>query len=160
MVICGQEFSFSALNANDLERMDTAQKHLNAASDRESKHPHSGPADVLRGQCRLMMDYFDELLGKGASERLGLDGNDFGACARVVEAIKAGITAEQAEMKQVAAAPTNREQRRAEKKYKRPVSRSEGFNPQVVTAAKISERADKAARRQQLLAELAALEND
>jgi len=82
MIICGQEFEFSALNANDLDRMDAAQQHMQAASDRESKRAHTGTADILRGQCRLMMGYFDELLGEGASERLGLDGNNFGACIK------------------------------------------------------------------------------
>ena len=28
MIICGQEFEFSALNANDLDRMDAAQQHI------------------------------------------------------------------------------------------------------------------------------------
>ena len=91
MIICGQEFEFSALNANDLDRMDAAQQHMQAASDRESKRAHTGTADILRGQCRLMMGYFDELLGEGASERLGLDGNNFGACVRVTNAIKEEI---------------------------------------------------------------------
>lgn len=131
MIICGQEFNFSALNANDLDRMDAAQRHMQAASDRESKRAHSGAADILRGQCRLMMDYFDELLGEGSSERLGLDGNDFGACVRVTNTIKEAITAEQATVKQAAAVPMNREQRRAAAKQK-PASRSEGLHPQVV----------------------------
>ena len=116
MIICGQEFEFSALNANDLDRMDAAQQHMQAASDRESKRSHTGTADILRGQCRLMMGYFDELLGEGASERLGLDGNNFGACVRVTNAIKEAIAAEQATVKQAAAMPMNREQRRAQAK--------------------------------------------
>lgn len=136
MLICGQEFEFSALNANDLDRMDAAQQHMQAASDRESKRSHTGTADILRGQCRLMMGYFDELLGEGASERLGLDGNNFGACVRVTNAIKEAIAAEQATVKQAAAMPMNREQRRAAAKQQRkqkPVSRSEGFHPQVAS---------------------------
>lgn len=116
MIICGQEFEFSALNANDLDRMDAAQRHMQAASDRESKRSHTGTADILRGQCRLMMGYFDELLGEGASERLGLDGDDFGACVRVTNAIKEAIAAEQVTVKQAAAVPMNREQRRAQAK--------------------------------------------
>lgn len=116
MVICGQEFEFSALNANDVERVETAQRHMEAASDREQQRPHNGIADILRGQCRLVMGYLDEVLGKGASERLGLDGNDFGACKRVMSDFKDAITAEQAEVKQAAAAPMNREQRRAQAK--------------------------------------------
>lgn len=136
MIICGQEFEFSALNATDLDRMDAAQRHMQAASDRESKRAHTGTADILRGQCRLMMGYFDELLGEGASERLGLDGNNFGTCVRVTNAIKEAIAAEQATVKQAAAVPMNREQRRAAAKQQRqqkPVSRSEGFHPQVAS---------------------------
>lgn len=170
MVICGQEFDFSALNANDVDRMNAAQQHMQAASDRESKRAHTGPADILRGQCRLMMGYFDELLGEGASERLGLDGNNFGACVRVTNAIKEAIAAEQATVKQAAAMPMNREQRRAQKngkhKNKPPMSypaqsasRSEVFAPQLTPAAQMVERVDKAARHKQLLAELSALEN-
>lgn len=136
MIICGQEFEFSALNANDLDRMDAAQQHMQTASDRESKRAHTGTADILRGQCRLMMGYFDELLGEGASERLGLDGSNFGACVRVTNAIKEAIAAEQATVKQAAAMPMNREQRRAAAKQQRqqkPVSRSEGSHPQVAS---------------------------
>ena len=132
MVICGQEFDFSALNANDVERVETAQRHMEAASDREKQRQHTGMADILRGQCRLVMGYLDEVLGEGASERLGLDSNDFGACARVMNAFKDACTAEQATVKQAAAVPMNREQRRAAAKQK-PVSRSEGFHPQVVS---------------------------
>lgn len=135
MIICGQEFDFSALNADDLDRMERAQQHMQAASDRESLRTRTSKVsagDILRGQCRLMMGYFDELLGEGASERLGLDGNDFGGCVRVTNAIKEAIAAEQASVKQATAVPVNREQRRAQKKHGRPVSRSEGFNPKVV----------------------------
>lgn len=128
MIICGQKFEFSALNANDLDRMDAAQQHMQAASDRESKRAHTGTADILRGQCRLMMGYFDELLGEGASERLGLDGNNFGACVRVTNAIKEAIAAEQATVKQAAAMPMNREQRRAAAKQQ-PITQTNTFWP-------------------------------
>ena len=133
MIICGQEFEFSALNANDLDRMDAAQQHMQAASDRESKRAHTGTADILRGQCRLMMGYFDELLGEGASERLGLDGNNFGACVRVTNAIKEAIAAEQATVKQAAAMPMNREQRRAVAKQKKTVPYKVISTPKTTT---------------------------
>lgn len=136
MIICGQEFEFSALNANDLDRMDAAQQHMQAASDRESLRVRTSKvstADVLRGQCRLMMGYFDELLGKGASERLGLDGNDFGACVRVTNAIKEAIAAEQDEAKRAATVPMNREQRRAAAKQKKAVPYKVIFTPKTTT---------------------------
>ena len=65
MIICGQKFEFSALNANDLDRMDAAQQHMQAASDRESKRAHTGTADILRGQCRLMMGLLRRVAGRG-----------------------------------------------------------------------------------------------
>ena len=149
MIICGQEFEFSALNANDLDRMDAAQQHMQAASDRESKRAHTGTADILRGQCRLMMGYFDELLGEGASERLGLDGNNFGACVRVTNAIKEAIAAEQATVKQAAAMPMNREQRRAQAKkgeQRRAQAKKGEHNPPVSypapPASRMVERVD------------------
>lgn len=133
MIICGQEFEFSALNANDLDRMDAAQQHMQAASDRESKRAHTGPADILRGQCRLVMGYLDEVLGAGASERLGLDGSDFGACTRVMNDFKGAILAEQATVRQAAAVPMNREQRRAAAKQKKAVPYKVISTPKTVT---------------------------
>lgn len=133
MNICGQEFNFSALNANDLDRMDAAQQHMHAASDREKQCQHAGMADLLRGQCRLVMGYLDEVLGAGASERLGLDGSDFGACTRVMSDFKDAIIAEQAAVKQAAAAPMNREQRRAAAKQKKAVPYKVISTPKTVT---------------------------
>lgn len=152
MVICGQEFNFSALNANDIDRVETAQRHMEAASDREKQRQHTGIADVLRGQCRLLMDFLDEALGEGASERLGLDGNDFGACKHVMDEFTKAITAEQASM--------NLDANKPPVSYpEQSASRSEVFAPQLTPAAQMVERVDKAARRKQLLAELSALEN-
>ncbi len=136
MIICGQEFNFSALNANDLDRMERAQQHMQTASARESLRVRTSKvstADVLRGQCRLMMGYFDELLGKGASERLGLDGNDFGACVRVTSAIKEAIAAEQDEAKRAATVPMNREQRRAQAKQEKTVPYRVVSTPKTTT---------------------------
>ena len=133
MVICGQEFDFSALNANDIDRVETAQRHMEAASDREKQRQHTGIADVLRGQCRLLMNFLDEALSEGASERLGLDGNDFGACKHVMDEFTKAITAEQATVKQAAAVPMNREQRRAAAKQKKTVPYKVISTPKTTT---------------------------
>lgn len=133
MVICGQEFEFSALNAIDIDRVETAQRHMEAASDREKQRQHTGIADVLRGQCRLLMNFLDEALGEGASERLGLDGNDFGACKHVMDEFTEAITAEQASMNLAAAVPMNREQRRAAAKQKKAVPYKVISAPKTVT---------------------------
>lgn len=120
MIICGQEFAFSALNANDVERMEAAQKHQQAAAEAEQKRyteENVSYPGILRSQCRMMMSYLDEVLGEGASERLHLDGGDFGAVLKVCENFKQAIVAEKAAINgQLSASlepPRNRAERRA-----------------------------------------------
>ena len=120
MIICGQEFAFSALNANDVERMEAAQKHQQAAAEAEQKRYTEESVSypgILRSQCRMMMSYLDEVLGEGASERLHLDGGDFGAVLKVCEKFKQAIAAEKAAINgQLSASletPRNRAERRA-----------------------------------------------
>lgn len=120
MIICGQEFAFSALNANDVERMETAQKHqqeANAAEQERYTAENVSYPGILRSQCRMMMDYLDEVLGEGASERLHLDDGDFGAVLKVCESFKQAIAAEKAAINGHLSAsletPRNRAERRA-----------------------------------------------
>lgn len=121
----------------------------------------------LRFQCRIFMDYLDEVLGEGASEKLGLDGSNFNACLTVSKAFakamatekasasalihpaeeRAQVSAAQVSAAQAIPAPMNREQRRAAVKA----------HPAVVDFR--AQEAAKAARRAQLKAELEALDN-
>ena len=129
--------------------------------------PENDYSAWLRFQCRIFMDYLDEVLGEGASEKLGLDGSNFNACLTVSKAFAEAMAAEKAsacalihpteERAQVSAAqvsaaqaipaPMNREQRRAAAKA----------HPAVVDFR--AQEAAKAARRAQLKAELEALDN-
>jgi hypothetical protein len=147
MIINGLEFPFSALNADDLDRLETAQEHMKQADAIERHRAKTGLADAIRGQCRLVMGFLDELLGEGASARLGLTGSDFKACQQVVSEIHDRIAEEQAELQ---AQPTNREQRRAAAKAQQR-TRTAGriVNNQPVSfpqpaAARMVERVDKA----------------
>lgn len=163
MIINGLEFSFSALNADDLDRLEAAQEHMKQADATERRRAKTGIADAIRGQCRLVMGFLDELLGEGASARLGLTGSDFKACKQVISEIHDRIAEEQAELQ---AQPVNREQRRAAAKAQqrtqtagRIVSQQPVSCPAQPPAARMVERVDKAARRKALLAELAALDD-
>lgn len=169
MIINGIEFDFSTLNANDVDRMLAAQTRQQERARTEGSRytPESDYPAWLRFQCRIFMDYLDEVLGEGASEKLGLDGNNFNACLTVSKAFAEAMAAEKAsvsalihpaeERAQVSAAqvsaaqaipaPMNREQRRAVAKA----------HPAVVDFR--AQEAAKAARRAQLKAELEALDN-
>lgn len=95
MKINGIEFPFDPLNAKDVERVEEAQR-LATEADAEEKAKGNQPVpDVLRGQCRVVMVFIDCMLGEGASEKLGLDGNDLRACRRVSEDIQNAVLAEQ-----------------------------------------------------------------
>lgn len=119
MIICGQEFAFSALNANDVERMETAQKHqqeANAAEQERYTAENVSYPGILRSQCQMMMDYLDEVLGEGASERLHLDDGDFGAVLKVCESFKQAIAAEKAAINGQLSAPLETPRNRAERR--------------------------------------------
>lgn len=164
MIINGIEFDFSTLNATDVDRMLAAQTRQQERARTEGSRytPENDYPAWLRFQCRIFMDYLDEVLGEGASEKLGLDGNNFNACLTVSKAFAEAMAAEkasvsalihpaeeraQASAAQAIPAPMNREQRRAAAKA----------HPAVVDFR--AQEAAKAARRAQLKAELEALDN-
>lgn len=159
MVICGQEFDFSLMNANDLDRFEDANERMQRRSAEESEQFRRGGVrlgDHARAQARIAMDCIDEILGAGASGRLGLDENFMAPIYDVIEELGDAFAAEKQRYAAKPAQPMNREQRRAQAKknrHKPPVSYP------APPAARMVERVDNAARRKQLLAELAALEN-
>lgn len=158
IVICGQEFDFNPLNANDAERMERAQQQLERQSEAEKARAQrecGSLAELIRGQCRAMMDYLDTVLGEDASARLGLDGSDLDACATVFAQLEKAMTAAYSGATDRMSAPLNRAQRRAKKKHHKPP-----VNHPQPPAAQMVERVDKAARRKALLAQLAALDDE
>ena len=159
MKIFEQEFDFSPLNANDIERMEQAKAQLDRETEAERQRlqrERVSYADGLRGQCRLLMHFLDGALGDGASARLGLDGNDFGKALEVVVEMTRVVNEGRKKFALPAAPiPQNRAQRRQQKKHP-PRSRSEGFGPAVQMVERVD---DKAARRAELLRQLNALEH-
>lgn len=162
MKIFEQEFDFSPLNANDIERMEQAKAQLDRETEAERQRlqrERVSYADGLRGQCRLLMHFLDGVLGDGASARLGLDGNDFGKAMEVIVEMTRVVNEGRKKFAlpdgPAVPIPQNRAQRRQQKKHK-PRSRSEGVAPAVQMVERVD---DKAARRAELLRELNALEH-
>lgn len=97
MVICGQKFEFSLLKANDVERLERSCKKLERWDEEEKRRVQQercNTAEQIRGQCRIMMRFLDELLGQGAARRLGLDENDLGKAKAVFDAIELALNEE------------------------------------------------------------------
>lgn len=142
MVICGQEFEFSLMNANDLDRFEDANEQMQRRSAEETEHFHRGGVrlgDHARAQARIAMDCIDEILGAGASARLGLDENNMAPVYDVLEELGNAFAAEKQRYTARAAHPMNRQQRRAQAKKNR-------HNPPVSypapPAARMVERVD------------------
>lgn len=149
MVICGQEFEFSLMNANDLDRFEDANERMQRRSAEESEQFRRGGVrlgDHARAQARIAMDCIDEILGAGASARLGLNENNMAPIYDVIEELGNAFAAEKQRYAAKPAQPMNREQRRAQAKknrHKPPVSYP------APPAAQMVERVDNAARRKQ-----------
>ena len=119
MVICGQEFEFSLMNANDLDRFEDANERMQRRSAEESEQFRRGGVrlgDHARAQARIAMDCIDEILGAGASDRLGLNENYMAPIYDVIEELGNAFAAEKQRYAAKPAQPMNREQRRAEQK--------------------------------------------
>ena len=119
MVICGQEFEFSLMNANDLDRFEDANERMQRRSAEEAEQFQSGGirlGDHARAQARIAMDCIDEILGAGASDRLGLNENYMAPIYDVIEELGNAFAAEKQRYAAKPAQPMNREQRRAEQK--------------------------------------------
>lgn len=171
MVICGQEFNFSVLNANDLDRFEDAQEKMQARNAAQTERFRQGGmrlGDHVRAQTRIAMDCIDDILGAGASARLGLDENNMAPVYDVIEELGNAFESEKQRYAVRAAQPMNRAQRRAQKKkHKPPVNYPaqpaaipyEQWGTLTPHDAEELRQADRDARRKQLLAELAALEN-
>lgn len=104
MIIRGIDFNFSTLNANDVDRMLSAQKKQQERTKAEgSRYTPDGagyPA-FLRFQCSVFMDYLDEVLGAGACEKLGLDGSNFNECLAVSKDFAEAMAAEKAALSEM-----------------------------------------------------------
>ena len=119
MVICGQEFEFSLMNANDLDRFEDANERMQRRSAEDAEQFQRGGirlGDHARAQARIAMDCIDEILGAGASDRLGLNENYMAPIYDVIEELGNAFAAEKQRYAARAAQPMNRQQSRAEQK--------------------------------------------
>ena len=136
MVICGQEFDFSLMNANDLDRFEDANERMQRRSAEESEQFRRGGVrlgDHARAQARIAMDCIDEILGAGSSARLGLDENNMAPIYDVIEELGNAFAAEKQRYAAKPAQLMNREQRRAVAKQKKTVPYKVISTPKTTT---------------------------
>ena len=121
MKIFDKEFAFSSLNANDIERLEQAKAKLEKAEEAERQRAQQTPnmsyAEGIRGQCRIVEAFVDDVLGEGSAVALGLDGNDLGKALTVMTELTRATNQEKQKFDPSLLAPQlNREQRRKAKR--------------------------------------------
>ena len=121
MKIFDKEFAFSSLNANDIERLEQAKAKLEKAEEAERQRAQQTPnmsyAEGIRGQCRIVEAFVDDVLGKGSAEALGLDGNDLGKALTVMTELTRAANQDKQKFDPSLLSPQlNREQRRKAKR--------------------------------------------
>ena len=63
------EVDFSFTNADDIERFEKAAKEVKEKSENYKKEEKS-TADVIRDECNIIEEFFENVFGKGISEKL------------------------------------------------------------------------------------------
>lgn len=128
MLICGQEFEFSLMNANDLDRFEDANEQMQRRSARSRSI--SGTAASVWATMHVHRHALPWTASTrssvpGASDRLGLNENYMAPIYDVIEELGNAFSAEKQRYAAKPAQPMNREQRRAQAKknrHKPPVS--------------------------------------
>ena len=121
MKVFDKEFAFSSLNANDIERLEQAKAKLDKAEEAERQRTQQNPgmsyAEGIRGQCRIIEAFIDDVLGEGAAVSIGLDGNDLGKALTAMTELTRAANLEKKQFDPSILAPQlNREQRRKAKR--------------------------------------------
>lgn len=121
MKVFDKEFAFSSLNANDIERLEQAKAKLDKAEEAERQRTQQNPnmsyAEGIRGQCRIIETFIDDVLGEGAAVSVGLDGNDLGKALTAMTELTRAANLEKKQFDPSVLAPQlNREQRRKAKR--------------------------------------------
>ena len=74
----GNDYAFDVRDADDSEKLEKAVTDLTAA---EKNSPKNGTASsIIRYQCRMIKNFFDTCLGKGAGEAICTTKNAIDLC--------------------------------------------------------------------------------
>lgn len=64
----GAEYVFDVSDAEDSERMDVAVKNM--ANNEKTMDKVGTNAEIIRGQCKVIKSFFDDIFGEGAGVAL------------------------------------------------------------------------------------------
>lgn len=74
----GVEYAFDVSDADDAERMDKATKNM--AESEKTLEKVGSTAEIIRGQCKLLKDFFVDIFGEGAGDAICTAKNNLNVC--------------------------------------------------------------------------------
>ena len=86
MLINGVEFEIDFTDADLIERIDKKVKEVEEQGEELEKNKKNiTPAEGIRQECKIVKEFFDYVLGDGASEKIFGDKNSLRDCLQAFE---------------------------------------------------------------------------
>jgi hypothetical protein len=86
MLINGVEFEIDFTDADLIERIDKKVKEVEEqGKELEKNKKNITPAEGIRQECKIVKDFFDYVLGDGASKKIFGDKNSLRDCLQAFE---------------------------------------------------------------------------
>jgi hypothetical protein len=86
MLINGVEFEIDFTDADLIERIDKKVKEVeDQGKELEKSKKNITPAEGIRQECKIVKDFFDYVLGDGASKKIFGDKNSLRDCLQAFE---------------------------------------------------------------------------
>ena len=88
MKINGVEFDIDFTDADVIEKIDIGCKEVNdKAEELRKKEDELSEAEGIRQECKIIKEFFDYVLGEGASEEIFKGKNSLNLCLKAYEDI-------------------------------------------------------------------------
>lgn len=116
----GAEYEFDIRDADDSERFENAIEKMKSVEKGLSKIGKG--SEIIRGQCKMLKDFFDDVLGNGAGAALCTEKDNLSLCYQAYELFLEMVRAQKEDIikaKNTFLKYSNREQRRAAEKSKK-----------------------------------------
>lgn len=89
MKINEADIEFDVLDADTMEKYETALTFLEKRMDEEKDKEHTKVSDAIRSQCHIIFDFFNMIFGEGADRKIFGGKTNLKICYEAVETINA-----------------------------------------------------------------------
>lgn len=89
MKINGVDIEFDVLDADTMDKYETALPFLEEKMNEELNKNYAKVSDSIRSQCHIVFDFFNKIFGEGTDKKIFGDKTNLRICYEAVETINA-----------------------------------------------------------------------